>query len=44
MENVKDRGDEDLYAKLDSAYSSEGDSSEVIVLGVLLWNAESGLD
>lgn len=29
MENTKDKGDEDLYAKLDSAYSSEDDSSEV---------------
>ncbi|KAF3338153.1 chloroplastic group IIA intron splicing facilitator CRS1 [Carex littledalei] len=28
MENIKNRGDEDLYAKLDSAYSSEDDSSE----------------
>ncbi|XP_078172329.1 CRM family member 3A [Carex rostrata] len=28
VENTKDQGDEDLYAKLDSAYSSEDDSSE----------------
>ncbi|KAG1334090.1 hypothetical protein COCNU_03G002090 [Cocos nucifera] len=32
MDNVKDQGDEDLYAKLDSAYSTEGEDTEVDIL------------
>jgi hypothetical protein len=44
MEDVQDRGDEDLYAKLVSAYPSEDDSSEVDVLGMFLWNVETELD
>jgi hypothetical protein len=44
MENVKDRGDEDLYAKLDSAYPSEDDSLEVVALGMFLWNVETEID
>jgi hypothetical protein len=29
MEDVKDQGDEELYAKLDSAYSSDEEDVEV---------------
>lgn len=32
MEQVKDQGDEELYAKLDSAYSSDEEDAEVSVL------------
>lgn len=36
MDNVKDQGDEDLYAKLDSAYSTEDEDKEVDILASAL--------
>ncbi|PIA45212.1 hypothetical protein AQUCO_01700626v1 [Aquilegia coerulea] len=36
METVKDQGDEELYAKLDSAYASEDEDTEVYILIFLL--------
>jgi len=31
MEDVKEQGDEDLYSKLDSAYSTEDEEAEVYI-------------
>lgn len=35
MEDVKDQGDEELYAKLDAAYSSDEEDMEVSTINFL---------